>query len=280
MYPFPGMKAIFLGLLAVLMASQAGAQTAQDKAYVETRARLVADLEAKRKSLPEPVDDRVWTSEEGRAHETLKALLQKALGPAPPPKGFEISRSNPDPVCCGKGADSLDALVISRDKLRAVMTTEGILKLWLGRDPRTALQSNDIDYHRALNADAPVEVFATLPVKAPTGAETALGRLVIKGQGVGRFPLHTIATVVKNGRVLLIMSPASLEAANVGSPCEVLWQQSTERYREADDLDERRTINEDAGRQLEQCVKEHEGQALFPGLGHRAQKLVYALSVE
>src|ERR1700751_5985927 len=100
MYPFRRMKAIFLGLLMVLMASHAGAQTPQDKAYVETRKRLVADLEAKRESPP-----------------------------GPPTKGCEISRSNPDPACCGKGAESLDALAISKDKLRAVMTTEGILKL-------------------------------------------------------------------------------------------------------------------------------------------------------
>jgi hypothetical protein len=86
--------------------------------------------------------------------------------------------------------------------------------------------------------------------------------------------------VVRKGRALLIMAPASLEAADAGSPCEVLWQQSTERYRTADELDERRTINEQAGKQLEQCVKEHEGQALFPGLGRRAQKLVDALSAE
>jgi hypothetical protein len=280
MYPFRRMKAILLGLLAALAAAQAAAQTARDKTYVETRERLVADLEAKRKSLPEPVDDRVWSREEERAHETLKAELLQALGVAPPPKGFEVSRSNPDPVCCGKGAGSLDALGISKGKIRAVMTTEGILKLWLGRDPRMALQSDDIDYERALNADAPIEVFAALPVKAPAGAETALGRLVIKGKGVGRFPLHTIAAVVRNGRVLLTMTPASLEAANAGSPCEVLWQRSTERYRTADDLDARRTINEQAGRQLEQCVQAHEGQALFPGLGHRAQKLVDALSTQ
>ena len=161
-----------------------------------------------------------------------------------------------------------------------MITTEGILKFWLGRDPRAALQSNDIDYYRALNADAPVQVFAALPVKMPAGADLALGRLVIKGKGVGRFPLHTLAAVVRNGRVLLIRTPASLEAANAGSPCEVLWQQSTERYRTADDLDQRRTINQQAGKQLEQCVKEHQGRALFPGLGHRAQKLVDALSAE
>ena len=276
MYPFHGMKAIFLGFLAVLMASQVAAQTAQDKAYVEARQRLVADLEAKRKSMP--ADEKAWSREEGRAHAALKARLQELLGA--PPKGFEVMRSNPDPVCCGKGATSLDALVLSKDKLRAVMTTEGILALWLGRDPRTALQGDDIDYARALNADAPVEVFAALPVKAPAGTETALGRLVIKGQGIGRFPLHTIAAVVRNGRVLLVMTPASIEAANAGGPCEVLWQQSTERYRTADDLDERRAINEQAGQRLAQCVKEHEGRALFPGLGHRAQKLVDALSAQ
>ncbi len=276
MYPFRRMKAIFLGLLAVLMASPAGAQTRQEKAYVIERARLVADLEAKRKSL----SDSTWSREEARAHETLKTRLQEVLGSAPPPTGFTVSRSNPDPVCCGKGADSLDALAISKDKLRAVMTTEGLLKLWLGRDPRTALQTDAIDYTRALNADASVDVFATLPVKAPPGTDLALGRLVIKGQGAGRFPLHTVAAVIRKGRVLLVMTPASLEAANAGSPCEVLWQHSTERYRTADDLDERRVINVDAGKQLEQCVKEHPGQPLFPGLGRRAQKLVDALSAE
>jgi hypothetical protein len=280
MYPPPDMKAIFLVLFVALMASPANAQTPQERAYVAERERLVADLEAKRKALPLPIDESAWRREEARVHEMLKARLQAVMGAAPPPQGFIVSRSNPDPVCCGAGAGSLDALALSKDKLRAVMTTEGILKLWLGRDSRTALQSDDIDYHRALNADASVDIFAALPVKAPAGTDLALGRLVIKGQSVGRFPLHTIAAVVKNGRVLLIMTPASLEAANAGSPCEVLWQQSTEAYRNADDLDERRVINVDAGKQLEQCVKEHQDQPLFPGLGRRAQKLVDALSAE
>jgi hypothetical protein len=281
MYPFRDMKAIFLGLLALLMAMpEAGAQTSQEKAYVAARERLVADLEAKRKSLPPPIGESAWSREEARAHETLMGKLQEAMGPTQPPEGFEVSRSNPDPVCCGPGAGTLDALVISRDKLRAVMTTEGLLRLWLDRDPRTALQSDDIDYYRALNADAPVDIFAALPVKAPPGTDLALGRLVIKGQGVGRFPLHTIAAVVRKGRVLMVMTPASLEAANAGSPCEVLWQQSTERYRTADDLDTRRALNVEAGKQLEQCVKDHAGQLLFPGLGKRAQKLVDALSAE
>jgi hypothetical protein len=60
----------------------------------------------------------------------------------------------------------------------------------------------------------------------------------------------------------------------------VLWQQSTERYRTADNLDTRRAINIESGQRLERCVKGSEGQALFPGLGRRAQKLVDALSAE
>jgi hypothetical protein len=275
------MRPICLAALVFLMAiSRAGAQTAPDKAYVAARERLVAALEAQRKSFPAPIDQSAWNREEARVHETLMAKLQEAIGSAPPPKGFSVMRSNPDPVCCGTGAGSLDALVISKDRVRAVMTTEGILRLWLGREPRAALQADAVDYFTALNADAPVEVFAGLPVTPPAGTDLALGRLVIKGQGAGRFPLHTVAAVVRKGRVLIVMTPASLEEVNAGSPCEVLWQQSTERYRTADDLDTRRAINFEAGRRLEQCVKEHEGQPRFPGLGRRAQKLVDALSAD
>jgi hypothetical protein len=267
--------AAFLFLMAIPCA---GAQTPQDKAYLAAREQLVAVLEARRKALPAPIDESTWSREEERVHDTLMARLREAMGPAPPPRGFSVMRSNPDPVCCGAGAGSLDALIISKDRVRAVMTTEGILRLWLGREPRAALQRDAVDYFAALNADAPVEVFAGLPVTPPAGTDLALGRLVIKGQGVGRFPLHTVAAVVRKGRVLLVMTPASLEEANAGSPCELLWQRSTERYRTADDLDTRRAINLEAGRQLEQCVREHEGQPRFPGLGRRAQKLVDALS--
>ena len=154
------------------------------------------------------------------------------------------------------------------------------VSLWLGRDPRAALGGDKIDYYSALNIDAPVEVFAPLPVTPPAGAELALGRLVIKGQGTGRFPLHIIAAVVRRGRVLLTITPASLEAQDAGTTCEMLWQRSTERYRQADDLDARRAINVASRQRLEQCVKGSEGQATFPGLGRRAQKLVDALSAD
>ena len=273
------MKAILLiPVLWLMAAPHASAQTSEERAYVALRERMASELEARRRALPIPIDESAWNREEARVHDGLMARLQQVVGS--PPKAFSISRSNPDPLCCAAGAGALDALVISNGRIRAVMTTEGLLRLWLGRDPVAALKGDDLDYYRALNADAPVEVFAALPVQAPAGTGLALGRLVIKGQGAGRFPLHMIAAIVHRGRVLLTMRPASLEPEDAATPCEVLWQQSTERYREADDLDARRAINIESGQRLEQCVKASEGQARFPGLGRRAQKLVDALSAD
>ena len=273
------MKAILPVLvLWLLAASAASAQTPEEKAYVAMRERLAADLEAKRRAAP-PMTEADWNRAEARAQAVLAEQLSKVIA-SPPPKGFEGVRSNPEPLCCSAGAGALDALLISNGRIRAVMTTEGLLRLWLGRDPMTALRADAIDYYGALNGDAPVEVFAPLPVVPPPGIDLALARLVIKGQGVGRFPLHTIAAVVRKRTVLLTITPASLEAHDAGSACEVLWQQSTERYREADDLDARRAINRESGQRLAQCVKGSEGQALVPGLGRRAQKLVDALSAD
>ncbi len=260
------MRAIFRPLLLLLaMSGTAVAQTAQEKAYVAGRERLVAELEAKHGK----VDQAAWTGEEARAQEALTAQLTQVTGA--PPTGSSIDRSNPDPVCCDRGAGTLDALVISDGRNRAVMTTEGLMRLWLRRDPVVALKGDDIDYYRALNADAPIEVFAPLPVHAPTGVDLALARLVVKGQGVSRFPLHVVAVVVKGGRILMTMRPAALEIADAGTPCEKAWAESTERYRTADDLDVRRTVAADSARQLEHCTQ-------FPGLARRAQKLVDALA--
>lgn len=265
------MRAIFRPFVVLLaMCGAAAAQTPQEQAYVAAREQMAGDLEAKHRSL----DGSRWHREEARAQEALTARLWGVIGATPPPpKGFAIDRANPDPLCCGPGAGALDALVISDGRNRAVMTTVGLMRLWLKRDPKAALQDNDIDYARALNADAAIEVFAPLPVQAPARTDLAVARLVVKGQGVARFPLHVVAAVVKGGRVLLTMRPASLEVADAGSPCERLWAESTERYRTADDLDKRRSIAADGARQLEHCTQ-------FPGLGRRAQRLVDALAAD
>ena len=269
---------VFLTLVAAPLAQ---AQTPEDRAYVAAREQAVAALEARYKSLPPPVDEAAWNREERTAESELKARLQGVLARFPLPKGFSVIGFHPDPVCCGTAAGTLDSLVLSNGRVRAVVTTEGILQLWLGgRDPRAALEGDDVGYLRALNADAPVRVFAPLPVARPPGADLAIGRLVVKGRGFTRLPLHIVVAVVRNGLVYLSLFPASLEPADATTPCDVLWSEASERYRSADDLDTRRDINAATGEQLERCVKAHAGEPLFPGLGRRAQRTVNALAAD
>jgi len=274
------MRVILPVVLLLLAVWPAGAQTSEEKAYVDARQRIVAELEAKRRSLPQPVNESAWNREETRAQEALKAQFQKVLGPAPPPKGFSGFGMHPDPVCCGPGAGALDGFAISNGRIRAVMTTEGILGLWSGRDPRAALANDELDYYRALNADAPVEIFAPLAVVPPAGADLAIGRLVIKGRDVGRLPLHIVVAVVKQGRVNLALFPASLETPSPDAPCEVLWKDASERYRSAEEIDTRRAINAEAGAAFERCLRGRENGRLLPGLSRRAQRSVDALAAE
>ena len=275
------MRSILVVFLMLVAAPLAQAQTSDDRAYVAAREQAVAALEVRHKSLPPPIDEAAWIREERAAEGALKARLQGVLARFPLPKGFSVIGFHPDPVCCGTAAGSLDGLVLSNGRVRAVITTEGILQLWLGgRDPKAALESDDVGYLRALNADAPVRIFAPLPVVKPAGADLAIGRLVIKGRGFTRLPLHIVVAVVRNGLVYLSLFPASLEPADATTPCDVLWSEASERYRSADDLETRRDINAATGEQLERCVKTHEGQPLFPGLGRRAQRTLNALAAD
>lgn len=275
------MHRMLVALLVLAGAPLAQAQTEEDRAYVAAREQSVAALEARYKSLPPPIDETAWMREEHAAQDELEARLQRVLARFPLPAGFSVIGFHPDPVCCGAAAGSLDGLVLSNGRVRTVMTTEGVLQLWLGgRDPRAAIESDDIGYLRALNADAPVRIFAPLPVARPAGADLAIGRLVIKGQDSARLPLHIVIAVIRNGVVFLSLFPASLEPADATTPCDVLWSEASERYRSADDIEARRDINAVTGEQLERCVKAHDGHPLFPGLGRRAQRTVNALTVD
>lgn len=275
------MRSMLVALLMLVAAPLAQAQTPEDRAYVAAREQAVAALETRYKSSLRPIDEAAWIREEQATEGELKARLQGILARFPLPKGFSVIGLHPDPVCCGTAAGSLDGLVLSNGRVRALVTTEGILQLWLGgRDPKAALESDDVGYLRALNADAPVRIFAPLPIAKPPGADLAIGRLVVKGRGFTRLPLHIVVAVVRNGVVYLSLFPASLEAADATTPCDLLWKEASERYRSADDLDARRDINATTGEQLERCVKTHAGEPIFPGLGRRAQRTVNALGVD
>jgi hypothetical protein len=275
------MRSILVALLVMAAVPSARAQTPDDRDYIAAREQAVAALDAGRKSLLPPIDESAWAREERAVEGELKARLQGILARFPVPKGFSVIGFHPDPLCCVSAASSLDGLLLSNGRVRAVATTKGILRLWLGgRDPSAALENDSIGYLRALNADAPVRIFAPLPVARPPGADLAIGRLVIKGRGFTRLPLHIVVAVVRNGLVYLSLFPASLEAADATAPCDVLWSKASERYRSADDIETRRDINTATGEQLERCIKAHTGEPLFPGLGRRAQRTVNTLAAD
>lgn len=268
-------------LLVLVAAPLVRAQTLEDSAYVAAREQAVAALETGYGSSPRSVDEAAWHRTQQAAESRLKSLLQGILARHRLPERFSVIGFHPDPLCCVAAAGSLDGLLLSNGRLRAVVTTEGILRLWLGgRDPREAIASDDVDYPRALNADAAVRIFSALPVAKPADADLAVGRLVIKGQDSARLPLHIVVAVIRNGLVYLSLFPASLEPADAVAPCDVLWREASERYRSSDDIETRRDINATAGEQLERCARAHAGKSLFPGLGRRAQRTVNALAAD
>jgi hypothetical protein len=280
MYPVV-MRGLLTAVLMLVAALLAQAQTPEDTAYVAARDQAVAALEARHRSLPPSTGEMAWVREEQAVEGRLEARLQDVMARFRLPKGFSVIGFHPQPLCCGTSAGALDGLVLSNGRNRAVVTTEGILRLWLGGgDPVRALESDGIGYLRALNADAPVRIFAPLPVTRPAGTDLAIARLVIKGTESARLPLHIVVAIVRNGLVYLSLFPASLEPSDATTPCDVLWREASERYRSADDLDTRRDINAETGEQLGRCVKAHEGQLLFPGLGRRAQRAVNALAAD
>jgi len=275
------MRSFLVVLLVLAAAPLAEAQTPEDRAYVAAREQAVVGLEARYRSLPRPIDEAAWAREGQAVEDELEARLRGVMARFPMPKGFSTIGFHPDPICCGTAAGSLDGLLLSNGRIRAMATTEGILRLWLGdRDPRAALENDDLDYLRTLNADAPVRIFTPLPVARPPGADLAIGRLVVKGQGVTRLPLHIAVAVVRNGVVHLSLFPASLEDADATAACDALWREASERYRSADDLDARRDIDAAAGEQLERCMKAPATGPIFPGLGRRAQRTVNALAAD
>ena len=154
----------------LVAAPLAQAQTPEDRAYVAAREQAVAALEARYKSLPPPVDEAAWTREERAAEGELKAGCRAFWRASRCRRAFPSSASIPIP-CAAARPPALSIASFSRTAASGRWsTTEGILQLWLGgRDPKAALEGDDVGYLRALNADAPVRIFAPLPVARPPG---------------------------------------------------------------------------------------------------------------
>jgi hypothetical protein len=307
---------VFL-LIAVSPAWAQSPEQASEKAYVAARVQAGAVLEEKSKS-PDAFDTttpggRAWSAAYDQAKSHLEAELRRVLGPVPAPKGFSGGGTfSPEALCCGLGEGMLDGLLFRNDSGSVLVTTEGLLRLWLKEhkdwwkddplptDPKAALQSSAF-YTQAVSADAAVTIFAPLPIQAPAGASLAVAGLATQCNGSCSLPQHIAAAVVKGGRVYVALVDAALPAPTQGAAppgaCDAVWKDFYDRYKAAyaayeaeketsragELLEVAGRIETEGGAAVDKCRKSRaqgdaKGDAAFPGLTRQAQDLADSLA--
>jgi len=300
------MRMVFIVFL-LIAAPRAWAQSPEE-AYVAARVQAGAVLEEKSKT-----GDSAWDAAYDQAKSDLAAQLRRVMGPVPAPKGFSGAGTfSPDALCCGLGEGMLDGLLFQSGGGSVLVTTEGLLRLWLqehknwwkddplATDAKTALQSSAF-YTQAISADAAVTIFAPLPIRAPAGATLAVAELATQCNGSCSLPLYIAAAVVKGGRVYVALVDAALPAATPGAAplgaCDAVWKDFRDRYKAAyaayeaakatsrayELLQAASRIETEGGAAVDKCRKSRtpgdgKGDAAFPGLTRQAQDLADALA--
>jgi len=300
------MRMVFIVFL-LIAAPRAWAQSPEE-AYVAARVQAGAVLEEKSKT-----GGSAWDAAYDQAKSDLAAQLRRVMGPVPAPKGFSGAGTfSPDALCCGLGEGMLDGLLFQSGGGSVLVTTEGLLRLWLqehknwwkddplATDAKTALQSSAF-YTQAISTDAAVTLFAPLPIRAPAGATLAVAGLATQCNGSCSLPLYIAAAVVKGGRVYVALVDAALPAATPGAAplgaCDAVWKDFHDRYKAAyaayeaakatsrayELLQAASRIETEGGAAVDKCRKSRtpgdgKGDAAFPGLTRQAQDLADALA--
>jgi hypothetical protein len=277
------MKALLVfPLLMLAVAAQAQAPSPQEQAYVAART-----AEAKRiESLKGAEQDKANEAAAGALEPRLRALL----GPVAAPPGFSgPAEFHPQYPCCDMSSGALDGLAFRDGKAGvAVVTTEGLLRLWSGADPALALANDSFDFTNGVGTDAAVTPIVTLPIKPPAGASLAVARLAMQCNGDCSLPDYVSVVVIKNGRVWVAMVKAALPPAPA-TDCDAVWQAAIAKYREAyARFDAERSgpnaaqlltaaslLEAEGGRAVHQCARQDRG---FPGLTRQAQALADSLA--
>jgi hypothetical protein len=272
------MKALLVFLLLVLtVAARAEAPTGQEQAYVAARTTETTRLE----SIKGPEFDK----ENTEAIRALEPRLRAVLGAIAAPTGFSgAGQFHPEALCCELGAGALDGLAFGDGKAGvAVVTTDGLLRLWVGSDPATSLANDSFDYSGAFGADAAVTAVVPLPIRAPAGAGLAVARLATQCNGTCSLPDYLAVVVLTGGRARLALVRAALPPAPA-TDCDGVWQQAIARYREAyarfdadrsgpnayQLLTAASRLEAEGGQAVQQCLRQDRG---FPALTRQAQAL-------
>ena len=283
-----------IALVLLLAAAPATAGPTPEQAYLATRDHAVAALKK--------TSGKKQDAEDTRLRAGLQKQLQALINP-PPLDGFPGPATiSPETLLADDiGFDSLDGLTFrTKDDAGSVLvTTDGLLRSWLQAhknfwkdepnpptEPEAAFRS-EVFYTQAASPDAAVSIFASLPIRKPDGATSAVAFLVQESQDIATEPPEQMAVVVAKGGKIFIaivttdVKPAPIEAcAAVWKDFEARSQAALKKYDDSKLKDEKsfedsRKLEQQGEAAFHKCWSEKaSGAAEFPALTKQAQALV------
>jgi hypothetical protein len=258
-----------IALVLLLAAAPAASAPNPEQTYLAAHDHAVAALKK--------MSGKKQEAEEGRLRAALEKQLQALINP-PPLGGFAgPAATSPETLLADDiGFDSLDGLVLRSkdDSGEVLVTTDGLLRSWLlahkglwkdeanpPAEPEAAFRSETF-YTQAASPDAAVSIFASLPIRKPDGAATAIAFLVQESQDVATEPPEQIAVAVaKSGKIFIAIVKADVKPAPIAA-CTAVWNDFESRSQAAlkkyDDSNLKDEKSFDASTKLEQ-----QGEAAF-----------------
>jgi hypothetical protein len=294
------MKSILVALLVSISAA-AGAASLEEN-YFAARDGYIEKLKPGEPNVD--VDDSVRKQEE-LARGDLENQLRQIIGTSDI-KGFSApGKSNLDTLFKGDaGFGLLDGLVYSSadEKTHIIVTTEALLDHWLREHkdwwgPTVANVPQDVDaalkseafYTQALATDAAISKYAEIPVASPQ-AKHAFAMLAARSQDFGpRTPDELIVSVVKDGRLYVVTTPANAKVDPIPA-CLRVWRDASRNAAKAheayvasgmkDDklFDQSTRIEEEGDAAFHRCfAQQAKGRSFVAALSRQAQALIDTL---
>jgi hypothetical protein len=200
-----------------------------EQAYLAARDHAVAALKK--------LSGKKQETEEARLRAGLAKQLQALVGP--PLDGFPGPAAiSPETLLADDiGFDSLDGLTFrAKDGSGEVLvTTDGLLRSWLQAhkdlwkgepapsEPEAAFRSETF-YTQAASPDAAVSIFASLPIRKPDGATSAIAFLAEESQDLATEPPEKLAVAVaKGGKIFIAIVKADVKPAPIDA-CTAVWK--------------------------------------------------------
>lgn len=282
-----------IALVLFLMAAPATSAPSPEQSYLAARDHAVAALKK--------MSSKKQDTEETRLRAGLEKQLQALINP-PTLDGFPgPAAMSPETLLIGDvGADSLDGLTFhSKDDASSLLvTTEALLRSWLQahkdiwKDERLptdldAAFRSETFYTQAASPDAAVSIFASLPIRKPDGATSAVAFLAEESQDIATEPPEQIAVVVaKGGKIFIAMVKVEAKPGPIDA-CAAVWkdfeaksQAALKKY-DASGLKDQKSFDDSTKLERQGEVAFHKcwsekasGAAEFPALTKQAQAMV------